>query len=81
MQYQNGLKRKLLDFLKLHGTITRKEAYAWSSKNKYHQATFERRCRELVEEVGVIPLGFDGKRTIGNEVIVAWKWRNSTVFN
>lgn len=79
---KEGLKSKLLNYLKDNGTITRKEAYAWSKKNGYEQATTERRCRELVNEVGVIPLNEYGKRARRNisEHIVGWRWSATTKF-
>lgn len=82
MLKEGSLKHKLLNFLKDNKVMTRKEAYAWSKKNGYEQATFERRCRELVNEVGVVALNDEGKpaRQSLSEHIVAWVWKPTTVF-
>lgn len=79
---KQGLKAQLLNYLKDNGTITRKEAYQWSKAHHYEQATFERRARELVNEIGVIPLNEEGKRaSVGqSEHIVAWRWKSMTSF-
>lgn len=83
MSYKpQGLKAKLLQFLKDNSIISRAEAYNWSKKNGYHQATFERRCRELVNEVGVVALN-EFKKPVDyriSETIWGWKWIPRTVF-
>lgn len=83
MYKKEGLKFKLLQHLKDNGTITRKELYAWSKRNGYEQATTERRAREMVNEVGVIPLNEFGTRADErlSEHIVAYRWKPTTILN
>lgn len=84
MRYKpQGLKSKLLQYLKDNGIISRLEAYNWSKKHHYHQSTFERRCRELCNEAGVVALNHERKpvdRRI-SETIWGWKYRPTTVFH
>lgn len=84
MSYKpESLKGLLMQYLKDNQTISRQDAYTWSKKHHYHQATFERKCRELCNEMGVTALNHERKpvdRRI-SETIWGWKWRPTTSFH
>lgn len=83
MYKPESLKGQLMQYLKDNGVISRQDAYAWSKKHHYHQATFERKAREIVNEMGVKALNHERKpvdRRL-NEVIWGWSWSATTKFN